>query len=194
MESGAAVSCLVFPLVYDAVRQILLVEDGGTMGISFGWREPTKQSNQGVGTARRIVFVPGDGEKLGGYRAAQKPGRNPTPLATLDEVFAIYVWGYDTLAPNDEVAQYTAARLLHDATVRAIIKACTRVGTSFTLSDPKWIRTKTERVHGAELKFLLTLDAMIPDETLQEVTTGGAIGSYLNDTLDGTDTYPGATP
>lgn len=151
---------LALPKLYAGVQAVFTAE-GTTAALSFGWREPSKQINQGAGRANRIVFVPGDpGGALGKNGPARYPGRNPKPLATLAELFTVYVWAYDPSFPENELVQYKAARFLYDAWYRAAYHAAR--GT-FAVSSAKWNIEKNERRFGAEIEAVCTIDAMIPD-------------------------------
>lgn len=187
--------CLVLSSVFEAAREILLVEDGGTMSVVFGWREPAKQINQGLGTANRVIFVPGNELRIGAYGAAKYPGRNPRPMGSLVEQFTVYVWAYDSTAPNDELVQYRAWRLLHDAVVRAVFLAGKRVGSQILLTDGQYIRPPNERIYGVEAKLIFTADTMIPDAPFPTgLAYGGEVHNFLQETPDGVDIYPGGNP
>ncbi len=170
-----------------------------TANIAFGWREPAKAINQGVGGANRVLFVPGVDGKVGQYAPPRNPGRNPRPLRTLLEQATVLCWAVDTSAPNDELAQYEAARTLHDQVVRAIYLSPNVGHGSFDISDPQWVASSTEKRFGAEIKFTLTVQAAITDELLPvvdppataetDITTGFVAG----DEADGTDTTTGGT-
>lgn len=140
-----------------------------TTVFAFGWREPTKQTNQGPGRANRILFVPGDdsGEDadMGKDAPARNPGRNPRPIGTLVESFTVYVWAYDGTAPENELKQYEAARFLYDAWRAAMYHAAR--GT-FTIEKQAWRTKSKERRLGAEIRALCTVQAMIPDTPWRE--------------------------
>lgn len=124
----------------------------------FGWRKPAEQMR----TSHRITWVPGDDEsgELGAIEGARFPGRNPRPLATLTEVFTVYVEAFDVTAPEDERAQYQAARELFDAWYRAVHLAA--YGT-FKILRSSWHGERTVRRRGAAIRLLCTIDAMVPD-------------------------------
>ncbi len=158
-------SNLALLVLYDAVAS-LFVEEQTSVNVVFGWREPPKTINQGDGTAARVCFIPGDaGNGLGADMPPRYPGRNPRPLATLEELFRVRVWAVDRAAPNDERAQYEAARLLFDA-VRRALRLCDPGGLKVRSSS--WVRGAPERMWGAEIELLCTVDAMIPDLPYQE--------------------------
>jgi hypothetical protein len=157
------------PFIFDAVKARFFTEKVGC-ALVFGRREKTKQTNQGTGRANRVVFEPSVDGKLGQYAPARSPGRNPRPLATMLEQCTVYVWAFDGDAPNNERRQYEAVHQLHDAVVRAIYRA--GYGT-FELSDPEWVSPENpERPFGAEWKFTLTVQSMIPDSAWQTVRGG----------------------
>ena len=140
-------------------------ENGVTAPIYFGWREPAKQVNQGPGRANRVVVVPGKGK----FMAARNPGRNPRPLHTVLEQLTFYCWGFDPSEPNDELLQYEAARYLLDYTLESIYL---NARGTYELSDIEWVDNKTERRFGAECKFTMLLQAMVPDGEWPEADVG----------------------
>lgn len=145
---------------------------GATTAFAFGWREPTKQTNQGTGRANRILFVPGDDSSedadLGKDAPARNPGRNPRPLATLLESFTVYVWARDASAPENELKQYEACRFLYDAWRAAMYHAAR--GT-ITIEKQAWCTKSKERRFGAEIRAVCTVQAMIPDTPWPEAPT-----------------------
>jgi hypothetical protein len=159
-------SVLALPYLYDRVLALLAVESP-TVRCVFGWREAAKQINAGYISANRVCFVPGDGGGgLGVDRPPRWPGRNPSPLATLAESFSVRCWAIDRAAPNDELAQYTAARLLYDG-VRRALALCDPGG--LTVGAQRWVRGNPERLYGAEIEMVCTVDAMVPDAPYAEV-------------------------
>lgn len=183
--------------LYDDVVERFATESP-TVKIDFGWKAPAKQVNQGEGGASRVVFVPGAEGKIGQYNGARRAGRNPRPLATLVERLTVYVWAFDGSDPHDDRTQYRAAKLLHNAVVRAI-QLSMRSGSLANLpasgvafEEPTWILSKVERRFGAELKFGVNVEEMIPDVAYDEVSNAQAtIGAYLNDELDSSDVLQG---
>ncbi len=146
--------------IYNSVKAEL-VADGVTAEVVFGRREPAKAINKTAGG--RICFVPGglDG-KAGRYAPPRDPGRNPAPLMSFREAVEVYCWGYDDTAAEDELAQYVAARTLHDSVVRAITRVM--FGTaqgSIEFTNPHWVVNNVERIYGAELVFTLDIPGMI---------------------------------
>lgn len=138
--------------------------------VVFGWREPSRQLNQGVGGGNRIVFTPGapTGD-LGKVVGPDKPGRNPRPLATLQEAFTVLIWGYDSSLPEDELAQYKATRLLYDTWFRACVLS---FHARFHIISQAWSTERKERQLGAVIQAVCTVDAMIPDVASVEVLPG----------------------
>lgn len=141
---------------------------------TFGWREPAKR-----GTPYRIVWVPGDDRNgdVGELGPAKQPGRNPRPLWTLDEQFTVYLEASDPTDPENERAQYHAARLLFDTWARAIY----RVGRGTVhVSKPTWVVDKKVRRHGATIRVLASIDAMVPDTAypLAPPDTAAEVTSY----------------
>lgn len=162
-------------LLFQDVKALFVSEAVTTANVVFGKREPTKQVNQGVGRANRVVFVPGDPSgKAGTYEGAKIHRRGfggghkaSKSLLTFKELATVYCWAVDatdSATLNDENKQYDAARLLHDQVVRAIYRSPNMGHGTFKLSSPTWFQDKVERRYGAEIMFLLEIEAMIPDE------------------------------
>lgn len=125
---------------------------------SFGWREPPKKNASGP----RIVWVPGDDSSgdAGPILPARQVNRNPRPLATLAELVTVYIEASDLAAPEDERAQYQVVRELHDAWLRAVHLAARG---SYEIRSQRWVIDKNVRRHGAALRVLLAVEAMVPD-------------------------------
>lgn len=178
---------LALPHLYDAVVARFAAE-GTSVPNVFGWREPTKRSQ----TARRIVWVPGDDKtgELGELGAAKFPGRDPRPLATLDELFTVYLSAQDPTAPETERAQYQIARELFDAWWRAVHLAAH--GT-VVLRKSSWVIERKERRFGATIRALCSIQAMVPDAVADfaPLETGAEIATSE---LDVTETTKIAAP
>jgi hypothetical protein len=142
----------------------------------FGWREPQKRL-----AGRRIVWVPGDDDDVGEIGTPTKPGRNPRPLYTLDELCTIYVKGYDTTQPENERAQWRACRLLLDDVLRALyLSAHTRV----SMRGLRWVNDKNERRAGAAVRLVIAIESMVPDADVDTSTTNSATTLSLLDASD----------
>ena len=159
---------LAFEILYDGVKA-KLAEDGNTCAVVFGQREVAKRINGGPGQANRVVFAPGD-EKgaIGEYGEATKARlpsfqnrSTPRTLFTLGELFRVYCWAFDSSDPENELAQYRAARFLHDQVVRALYHA--GHGT-FILTKPTIVPIGVERKFGCEIVINLTIIAKLPDD------------------------------
>lgn len=140
--------------------------------VTFGWREPSIKRE----TSHRIVFVAGDdsGWSLGSTGAPESPGVGlARPLAALDEVWTCYLDAEDVLAPDDEAAQYVAARSLYDAWYRAVYLARIK----FSILSQRWVVDHTVRYAGAVLRITGTVSARIPDapSTIAPSDTGAAL-------------------
>jgi hypothetical protein len=126
----------------------------------FGWREPQKHLTGAP--AARLVFVPGDSSgSLGEDLPPRHVGRAPRPIATLGELFQVYVTAYDASAPENELAQYQAARVLFDEWRKAMHLAAH--GT-FEIQSARWNTDKSERRYGAEIIVTCSIQSMIPDD------------------------------
>jgi len=138
---------------------------------AFGWRPPAQQ----MITGDRVIWTPGDPNgALGSLEPARNPGRNPRPLFTLRELFTVTIVAQDTATPEDELAQYRAARLLYDAWLRACYHAARG---NFAIVSQSWIAERIERRAGAAIRAVCTIDAMVPDTaaTTAPVDTGAAL-------------------
>lgn len=142
--------------LFDAVVARFTAE--GTVAVNaFGWRVPAQHP---VGA--RIAWVPGDpAGNVGVVLPARNPGRNPRPIATLSELFTVEISAQDPTAPEDERAQYRVVRLLRDAWHRAVHLA---VHGTFAIRSETWLIDKKERRHGATLRIICSIEAMVPDE------------------------------
>jgi hypothetical protein len=148
---------LALPKLFEDVSSRLDTEATvPTASSVFGWREPAKRA----GTMPRVVWVPGDDGEMGPLDPARNPGRNPRPLATLRELFTVYLEAQDPSEPENELKQYIAARLLYDAWVRAVYLAAH--GT-FAIRSTRWVDDKTTRRFGATIRVVGAIEAMVPD-------------------------------
>lgn len=147
---------LALELLYDAVRARFTLEGPVNIDQPFGRRFLAQQH---VGS--RIVWVPGDPEaSLGSIMPARNPGRDPRPLATIDEMFFVTISAQDPADPENERLQYRATRLLFDLWHRAIYLAAH--GT-YELAAPLWIDVKRERGFGSAIQVTGSIQAMVPD-------------------------------
>lgn len=159
--------------------------DGTTAVNVFGWREVAKHVE-----GNRIAWVPGDPTgKVGATTGARSPGRNPRPLATLRELFTIWISASDLTATEDELAQYKAVRVLRDQWYRAVYLAAH--GT-FYIRDEAWETRRLERRHGATLRIVLELEAAVLDQVVElaPVDTAAEVTLSIDDTSDPLDVYP----
>lgn len=147
----------------------------------FGWREPTKKDNPGPA---RICWVPGDESgNTGAILPPRSPGRNPRPLATLDELCTIIIYASDQSQGENEMLQYRAVRLLYDAWYRAAHLA---VHGTWRIVSNRWNTSKNERRHGAELRLVIAVQAMIPDAAHKTAPVDAQAEIAVHD-LDQTD-------
>lgn len=149
----------------------------------FGWKKPEQQMLRG----NRIIWVPGDDESgaVGTYLPARAPGQNPRALARLGELFTVYIVAEDKSQPENELAQYSAARALHDAWFRAVYLAAH--GT-YQLAGPKWVGESKERRRGAALRILGTIEAPLPD-VIHDFVAADAHAEVEVEELDQTETF-----
>lgn len=134
---------------------------------AFGWTEPARQKT----AAARITWTPGDPTGVvGSIVSARYPGRDPRPVATLQETFTCRIMANDPTSPENERAQYHIVRMLFDDW----FAACRRSSTmNFQIVRAEWNTTKAHRRHGAELVAICTIDSAIVDEaySYNEVTS-----------------------
>ncbi len=149
----------------------------------FGWREPKHRGAQ----QNRICWVPGDPSGAAGeVVSAHSPGGNPRSIGTLNEVFTVYVEGRDTSAPENELAQYKAARLIFDAWFRAAyLKPLDGERRQLvTVKSAAWMADRTTRRYGATLRVVCIVQAMIPDAAYEVAEDVEAV---VDMQLDGDD-------
>jgi hypothetical protein len=177
-------SVLVWPLLYRGVVA-QFAEDGTDCENYFGWRGPTLAPK--APGLRKISWVPGDDKGLAGklLPPVQTEGQTAQSIATFDEQFTLYFFAVDTTNLADEEKQYTAARLLFDAWVRAMKYAALAVGTygRFTILTCDWVVNRKEKTHGACLRALCTAQAKIPDSAyvFAPVDTTAELDGQLDD-------------
>jgi len=160
--------------------------EGTTAVQTFGWREPAHQ----LLAPQRIVWVPGNPSgSVGAIKGARFPGQNPRPLHTLDELFHVLVSAQDATQPEDELAQYRAARFLFDDWLRAVYLAAHGVVRVEALN---WVLDKNERRHGATILAVCGIEAMIPDTVAGSapVDTKAVIDTTLLDVTEQEEITP----
>ena len=181
----------VSALVANVQAYFLAVGDGTS--VVFGYRERAKQSNQGLGQANRVIFLPGDPGGAGG-KIAPSPrdvGRRELddenqvhvatirPLASWERQFSISIWGVDKCAPRDELAQAAATEALLEQTIRAVEQVSGAGGPNVAWGAVTWTVAK-ENTFGTELLVGLALthplldapeEVGFPAFTLQRVGT-----------------------
>lgn len=125
----------------------------------FGWREPFKYPDEVDSSTDRIAWVPGNpAGKLGRIAQPSGPGGVPRKLATLFELFTCTIEAADLSDPENERAQYRAARLLFDAWYEAARRAAYGI---LTIVDDEWVNTSLERRYGAAIRVVCTIEAAI---------------------------------
>lgn len=175
---------LAVALLFEAVTARFAAE-GTEVPNVFGWREPTKHRT----TTHRISWVPGDDGALGDMGPAKQPGRNPRSLGTLRELVTVYLEAQDASAPEDELAQYTATRLLYDTWWRAVYLAGR--GT-VAIEKQSWVTAKLERRYGAAIRVVLAVEGMVPDEAQPIAPLGvrGVVDVELEDVEEQVESGP----
>jgi hypothetical protein len=179
---------LALEKLYDDVvaRWAAEVAVGGTpVPNLFGWREPHRKETRG----NRVIWVPGgeDGE-LGELEPPKQPGRNPRSLGTLGELFYVDILAADSATDanaENERKQYRAVRLLFDAWWRAVYLAAT---VRVTIVSSRYLTDHNQRRYGAGIRAVCSIEAMLPDLTLEEMELEGATAIVDTEQLDNTET------
>lgn len=160
--------------------------------VVFGWRQRSKKPTrattaENAGTARRIVWCPGDDSNgdLGELGPPRFPGREPRSLGTLNELVTVYLEANDLSAPEDERAQYVAARELYDEWMRAMYAAAR---TTFAIVREGWVIEQNERRAGAAIRIVMTLEAMLPATQRGEAVVGLNRAEWVATELDHSET------
>lgn len=148
---------LALPNLFDAVVARFAAE-GTAVPNLFGWRTPPQK----LVPTSRICWVPGDEDTLGEVLPARFPGANPRSIATVGELFTVWIVASDPdpTRREDERAQYQAARELFDTWYRAVYLAAH--GT-FRVDSANWVVEKKERRFGAAIRVVVVIEAMVPD-------------------------------
>ena len=131
-----------------------------TANVSIGWKEASKQVNQGAGRANRVVFIPSDpsgrgGKLVGAHQPGMRTFGSPTKdasvraLYTWERQLVVSVWAVATDAPNDEERQVEAVENLFEWTIRAV-HAFAFVNAQW--GDVNWLAAPIERQFGRELQ------------------------------------------
>lgn len=144
----------------------------------LGWKERTKQINQGIGGANRVVFVPsGPNGAAGPLASIRGPGKrlhnaNSADAFTRRGLYnwerqaGVSIWGIDRSNPLDienEEAQIEATELLFERVIEAVhyfvASSEQQFGGYATVEwgEPTWVTPPNERVFGRELLAPLTL-------------------------------------
>jgi hypothetical protein len=161
--------------LFDAVEARFVAEQLTAINV-FGWRT----SAQRLAPGGRIAWIPGDlSGKVGDIAPPRRPGNDAgsiyasgargsasRPLGTLRELVTVEISAFDESAPEDERLQYAAVRELYDAWFRAVYLAA--YGT-FEIVDSEWLLEKKERRHGAALRVVAIIEAMLPDAPVSSV-------------------------
>lgn len=159
------------------------VANGVTATVAAGWRERTKQINQGPGRANRVVFTPSDDSGKGGrIVGTQQPGQRQfgAPDATIstralydwERVVTVSVWAADTSDLHDEEKQIEAVEDLFEWTMRAVQASAFNNGL---WGDVIWTVDPTEQVFGRELRASLVFRHPMFDTPNDVVFPQGAI-------------------
>jgi hypothetical protein len=152
---------LALPKLYQDVVDRFAAE-GTNVPNLFGWRSPLDKEFAGQ---PRIAWVPGDTSgALGKILAPRKDNYNPRALANLAELVTVDIISSDDTDPESELKQYQVARELYDAWYRAVKLAA---AGNFEVVSSAWITDHRQRRHGAGIRVVLAVLAVIPDKAFQ---------------------------
>lgn len=158
-----------FGALVRGVQEHFLSLGEGTL-VTCGYRDRLQQSKQGAGGANRVIFLPGDPNGAGG-KIAPSPrdvgrrelkdenevvGAYIRPLASWERQFSISIWGVDTTAPRDELAQAEATEALFEQTLQAVEQFVGAGGLNVAWGAITWTLPK-ENTFGTELLVSLAL-------------------------------------
>lgn len=152
--------------------------------VSLGWKQATKQTNQGAGRANRVVFIPSEPNGAGGKIVATKqPGYRVQPDGTSvralydwERAMVVSIWAVDKTAPADEGAQILATENLFEQVMAAVQYSgqCTATWGSVT-----WTPAPVEHMFGRELRAQLTLRHPMFDRSDELVEAGFRLNRSL---------------
>ncbi len=150
---------------------------GVTAHVSLGWRERTKQINQGPGGANRVVFTPSDDSGRGGeIVATQQPGQRKSSDGTSrralfdwDRYLVVSVWGVDGTSPEDESLQIEATETLFERVMQGVQNFA---GQGAHWGSVTWTNSPLERAFGKELRAALIFRHPMFDAENQTVVPG----------------------
>lgn len=136
---------------------------GVTANVSLGWKQPTKQINQGTGRANRVVIIPADGANGGSLVGVQQPGQrrfgtgddeiSARALYTWERAVIVSCWAVDLTDPHDEELQIEAVEDLFERTIQAVHYSAYN---DARWGKVAWMTNATEQVFGRELRAALT--------------------------------------
>lgn len=190
---------LALPKLYDDVVALLAAEAAALdppatpVPHAFGRRERAKHpTSTSSGTARRIVWVPGDDANgdIGELGPARSPGGNPRPLATLGELFTVYLEAADVAGANaaakvvttrNERAQYQAVRELFDSFWRAVYRTG---GRNVVIVKAGYVAPeKAESRFGDAIRLVCAIEAKVPDAILESISED-VVAQWVVELLD----------
>jgi hypothetical protein len=159
-----------------------------TANVSLGWKQETKQINQGPGRANRVVFIPSPPSGAGGRLVgAQQPGprrfgpgvggdTSARSLFTWERQVLVSVWAADTSDPHNETKQLEAIEDLFELTVRAV-HAATQANAQW--GEVTWVLSPNEHTFGRELRAALSFAHPLFDDEVVVKYPGKAITRVL---------------
>lgn len=163
---------------FDAVAARFTAEGTAATNV-FGWRSVQQHPD-----SNRVSWVPGDPSgKMGELVGAKQPGRNPRSIATVRELFTVYIDAVDTSDLENERVQYHAARLLFDAWFRALYLAG---HGNIAVRSVDWNGDALVRRYGCTLRVTVSIDGMVPDTAaaLAPVDTSAIVDLTVQDNTE----------
>lgn len=178
--------------VYNTIVAAYAAESDATPH-SFGWEQVPRQ----LQSRARILWVPGDpGGSVGSDGPPRDPGAAPArPLASLRELFHVYIHGWDSTQPKtNELAHWRAARFAYDTWRRHFYNATHGVGWIDSLNWNPSTRPNEFR-HGATILVVGAILSVIPDAQDELITpVDGSVSLTELDVTESITIDNGAAP
>jgi len=159
--------------VFNHVKAYLETQVPG-ISVVFGYAEETKNYNQGIGGANRVVIVPGDRHDIMcEFDPPKHPGANPKEIWRVVERFKVVMWAEDSEDQHNPIAQYTAGYLMF----RYVMRAFASVNRFNIEPNPGtfYERDRGEHQSGDQrtIEFILTWP--VTDEKLPMLKVGAVV-------------------
>lgn len=172
-----------FEALVNGVKAYFAATGGGTT-VLCGYRERSRNLNQGTGGANRVVFLPGDPNGAGGkitpprdvgHQVLVDTEGNPVadvrPIASWDRQFSVAIWAADATQIRDELAQCVAATALLERTAQAVEQVSHAGGPNVAWGPIAWT-IQQDNPYGAELVVGLLFTHPLMDAPAEVGTPG----------------------